>query len=375
MIYADHAATTQLDMEAYQAMQPYLLGEYGNASQPYSFARSAKKALRTARAEIADCIHALPEEIYFTSGGTESDNWAIKGTVSHIGQRTEIVTSSIEHHAVLRTCESLKRVGISVSVLSADGKGVVQPQTLSAAIGRQTRLVSVMFANNEVGTVQPIGTLCEIAHANGALFHTDAVQAVGHLPVDARSLGVDLLSASAHKFYGPKGIGFLYIRKGTEIEPLLNGGAQEFGLRSGTENVASIVGMATALRKSCATMQEETARLYAIEQAFLAALQSEGLDFIRNGHPAHIPGNVSVSFRGAMGETLLHRLDLMGIIVSTGSACDSKNTQISHVLKAMEIPESYALGTIRVSFGRENNVEDAEIIAKAIGEIIRSMSN
>ena len=375
MIYADHAATTQLDMEAYQAMQPYLLGEYGNASQPYSFARSAKKALRTARAEIADCIHALPEEIYFTSGGTESDNWAIKGTVSHSGQRTEIVTSSIEHHAVLRTCESLKRVGISVSVLSADGKGVVQPQTLSAAIGRQTRLVSVMFANNEVGTVQPIGTLCEIAHANGALFHTDAVQAVGHLPVDARSLGVDLLSASAHKFYGPKGIGFLYIRKGTEIEPLLNGGAQEFGLRSGTENVASIVGMATALRKSCAVMQEETARLYAIEQAFLAALQSEGLDFIRNGHPAHIPGNVSVSFRGAMGETLLHRLDLMGIIVSTGSACDSKNTQISHVLKAMEVPESYALGTIRVSFGRENNVEDAEIIAKALGKIIRSMSS
>lgn len=375
MIYADHAATTQLDMEAYQAMQPYLLGEYGNASQPYSFARSAKNALRTARAEIADCIHALPEEIYFTSGGTESDNWAVKGTVSHNGHRTEIVTSSIEHHAVLRTCEALKRIGVPVSVLNADGQGVVQPQALSTALSRQTRLVSVMFANNEVGTVQPIGTLCEIAHAHGALFHTDAVQAVGHLPVDARSLGVDLLSASAHKFYGPKGIGFLYIRKGTEIEPLLNGGAQEFGLRAGTENIASIVGMATALRKSCAAMQEETARLYAIEQAFLSALQSEDLDFIRNGHPAHIPGNVSVSFRGAMGETLLHRLDLMGIIVSTGSACDSKNTRISHVLKAMEVPEFYALGTIRVSFGRENNVEDAEIIAKAIGKIIRSMSN
>ena len=200
------------------------------------------------------------------------------------------------------------------------------------------------------------------------------MQAVGHLPVDARSLGVDLLSASAHKFYGPKGIGFLYIRKGTEIEPLLNGGAQEFGLRSGTENVASVVGMAVALRKSCAAMQEETARLYAIERAFLATLQSEGLDFIRNGHPAHIPGNVSVSFRGAMGETLLHRLDLMGVMVSTGSACDSKNTRISHVLKAMQVPESYALGTIRVSFGRENTIEDAEIIAKALGKIIRSMS-
>lgn len=374
MIYADHAATTQLDMEAYQAMQPYLLGEYGNASQPYSFARSAKKALRTARAEIADCIHALPEEIYFTSGGTESDNWAIKGTASLGGQRTEIITSSIEHHAVLRTCEALKRVEIPVSVLNADGEGVVQPQALSTVISRQTRLVSVMFANNEVGTVQPIGTLCEIAHVHGALFHTDAVQAVGHLPVDARSLGVDLLSASAHKFYGPKGIGFLYIRKGTEIEPLLNGGAQEFGLRSGTENVASIVGMAVALRKSCAVMQEESARLYAIERAFLATLQSEGLDFIRNGHPAHIPGNVSVSFRGAMGETLLHRLDLMGVMVSTGSACDSKNTRISHVLKAMQVPESYALGTIRVSFGRENTIEDAEIIAKALGKIIRSMS-
>ena len=375
MIYADHAATTQLDMEAYQAMQPYLLGEYGNASQPYSFARSAKKALRTARAEIADCIHALPEEVYFTSCGTESDNWAIKGTASLSGQRTEIVTSSIEHHAVLRTCESLKSVGVPVSVLNADEKGVVQPQALSSVIGRQTRLVSVMFANNEVGTIQPIGTLCETAHKHGALFHTDAVQAVGHLPIDVRNLGVDLLSASAHKFYGPKGIGFLYIRKGTKIEPLLNGGAQEFGLRSGTENIASIVGMATALKKSCAAMQEDAARLYGIEQAFLATLQSEDLDFIRNGHPAHIPGNVSVSFRGAMGETLLHRLDLMGIIVSTGSACDSKNTRISHVLKAMRVPESYALGTIRVSFGRENNVEDAEIIAKALGKIIRSMSS
>ena len=374
MIYADHAATTQLDMEAYQAMQPYLLGEYGNASQPYSFARSAKKALRMARAEIADCIHALPEEIYFTSGGTESDNWAIKGTASLSGRRTEIIASAIEHHAVLRTCEALKRVGVPVSVLNADGEGVVQPQALSTVIGRQTRLVTVMFANNEVGTIQPIETLCEIAHANGALFHTDAVQAVGHLPADVRRLGVDLLSASAHKFYGPKGIGFLYIRKGTEIEPLLNGGAQEFGLRSGTENIASIVGMATALRKSCATMQEDSARLYAMEQAFLATLQSEGLDFIRNGNPAHIPGNVSVSFRGAMGETLLHRLDLMGMIVSTGSACDSQNTRISHVLKAMNVSKDYALGTIRVSFGRENVIEDAETIAKALGKIIRSLS-
>ena len=375
MIYADHAATTKLDADAYQAMQPYLLEEYGNASQPYSFSRSSRKALQIARAEIADCIHALPEEIYFTSGGTESDNWAIKGSVLFHKERAEIITSSVEHHAVLRTCESLERIGVPVSRLKADGQGVILPQELSSAIGHKTRLVSVMFANNEVGTIQPIKELCEIAHAHGAVFHTDAVQAVGHIPIDVQKAGIDLLSASAHKFYGPKGIGFLYIRRGTEIEPLLHGGNQEFGLRSGTENIASIVGMAAALRKSCGTMQEDAARLCMIEQAFLEAIQHEGLDFIRNGYALHIPGNVSVSFHGTLGETLLHRLDLMGIFVSTGSACDSKNTRISHVLKAMKIPEPYALGTIRVSFGRENAVEDARIIAKALGKIVRSMSD
>lgn len=369
-IYADNAATTRLDKDALAAMLPWLQDEYGNASQPYSFARNPKKALADARATIAACIGAEPEEVYFTSGGTESDNWAIKGFLQYGDQRT-IITSGIEHHAVLHACESLKRLGFLVTYLPVNSKGIVMPETLEKIISNKAKLVSVMLANNEIGTIEPVKELAVIAHAQGALFHTDAVQAVGHIPVDVNALEIDLLSASAHKFNGPKGIGFLYIRKDTSIFPFFDGGTQERGMRAGTENVAAIAGMAAALGKSCEHMFETEQKLRTMERMFFETLCQSDVDFIVNGSENRVPGNINISIRGANGEMLLHRLDLKRISISTGSACDSVNTQISHVIRAINIPKEYAEGTIRVSFGRDNQVEDAYAIAKAIIGILR----
>ena len=369
-IYADHAATTQLAQEAFEAMKPYLMNEYGNVSQLYSFAREPKKALKEARAIIASCIGALPKEIFFTSGGTESDNWAIKGCALSGCREEAIITSSIEHHAILRSCAAVERLGYPVAYLPVDNSGTVLPAKLSDYISDRTRLVSIMLANNEIGTIQPIENLSEITHRYGALFHTDATQAVGHIPVDVNKQGIDMLSASAHKFNGPKGIGFLYIRKGIEISPLLDGGSQEHGLRAGTENVASIVGMAVALRLSCKMMQERAEHLHQLEWRLLQKLNENKLDYRFNGGKNHLPGLLSLSFKGADGEALLHRLDLMGISVSTGSACNSKSTELSHVLRAIDVPEEYAFGTIRVSFGYENTEEDVERIAAALKKII-----
>ncbi len=371
-IYADNAATTKLDNDAFEAMKPFLLEDYGNASQPYAFARKPKKALAEARALIADCIGALPEEIYFTSGGTESDNWAIKC----FGLRNDVrrvYTSAIEHHAVLNADKNATR-------LSVNTKGIVLPEVLeevlssddSPVLSCRSMLVSVMLANNEIGTIEPIKELAAVAHAHAALFHTDAVQAVSHIPIDVNELGIDMLSASAHKFNGPKGIGFLYVRKGTNISPYADGGAQEQGMRAGTENIASIVGMATALKKNCDEMQQTTEKLHALERDFLDTLRAANIDFIRSGAENHVPGNINISICGASGEMLLHRLDLKGISISTGSACDSVNTQVSHVIKAIGVPQEYAEGTIRVSFGRDNNVEDATEVAKAIISVISS---
>lgn len=370
-IYADHAATTKLNKEAFEAMIPWLTGEYGNASQPYAFARKPKKALAEARETIAKCINALPEEIYFTSGGTESDNWAIKGSAFSDPDKRATVTSAIEHHAVLHACASIERLGYPVTYLSPDPEGTVLPKALNAAMTDATRLVSIMFANNEIGTIEPIAELAEIAHSHGAIFHTDAVQAMAHMPIDVKAMGIDMLSASAHKFHGPKGIGFLYIRKGIKLQPLHDGGAQEFGMRAGTENIASIAGMAKALEISCAAREENAEHLRKLESTLLAHLKGAGLDFIRNGAKAHIPGNVSLSFKDADGEAILHRLDLMGICVSTGSACDSVNTQVSHVLRAIHLSDEYARGTIRISFGQDNTVEEAATIANSIVRIIR----
>lgn len=374
MIYADNAATTRLDRKAFEAMQPWLLEEYGNASQPYSFARKPREALAEARAMIAECIHAEPEEIFFTSGGTESDNWALKGMTMRNWNQRAIITSAFEHHAVLHACETIERAGYPVAYLWPDAKGIVTVDALKSYITEETFMVSVMFANNEIGSIQPIQELCRIAHEHGAVFHTDAVQAVGHVPINVQKLGVDMLSASAHKFNGPKGIGFLYVRHGTDLPTFIDGGAQENGMRAGTENIASIVGMAHALKANCAEMEMNRTNLLRLETELIDALNSFQLKFIRNGAENHVPGNMSLSFKGESGERLLHRLDLMGICVSTGSACDSKNTQVSHVLQAIRLDEAYAKGTIRISFGKYNSEEDAYQIAKALNKIIRTGS-
>lgn len=370
LVYADNAATTQLDSDAFEAMKPYLLSDFGNASQPYSFARSPKMALRESRQIIASCINAEPDEIFFTSGGTESDNWAIKGIAFASQSRKTTITSAFEHHAVLRACKAIERLGWPVAYLSPTVDGIIEPGDLEAIIAPSTALVSVMMSNNEIGTVQPIRELCHIAHKNGALFHTDAVQAVGHIPVDVKELDIDLLSASAHKFNGPKGVGFLYIKKGVSIAPLIDGGSQEYGYRAGTENVASIIGMAVSLKNNCVKLKENMARIVELENELLNALDDYQISYVRNGKGRTIPGNLSLSFVGHEGESLLHRLDLMGIQVSTGSACDSKSTQISHVLQAIRTDETVARGTIRISLGKESSLEDVGRIAAALKRIL-----
>ena len=369
-IYADNAATTKLDSDALNDMLPWLQDEYGNASQPYAFARKPKKALDQARSTIARCIGAQPEEIYFTSGGTESDNWVIKGT-SRCDARRATITSQIEHHAILHACKSIERLGYPVIYLPVNNEGIIFPDTLSSVITDETNLVSVMLVNNEIGTIEPIPELARVAHSHGAVFHTDAVQAVGHITINVKELGVDMLSASAHKFNGPKGIGFLYIKDGTKIFPYADGGAQEHGMRAGTENIASIVGMAVALKKNCDHMEQTQNKLRALESKFLDVLRLSNIDYIHNGNTNHVPGIINVSIRDTRGEMLLHRLDLKGIAIATGSACDSVNTQLSHVIQAIRVPEEYAQGTIRVSFGRDNEESDAVEIAKAIADILK----
>lgn len=368
MIYADNAATTKLDLDAFEAMQPFLLGEYGNASQPYSFANEAKRALNTARKTIADCIGAFPDEIYFTSGGTESDNWAIREGMKVKGGN--IVASCIEHKAVLNTCRALAEDGREVRYIPVDNYGVINTAVATELIDKQTSIVSVMLANNEVGSIQPIGELIRAAHLQGALFHTDAVQAVAHISIDVKEMGVDLLSASAHKFNGPKGIGFLYVRRGIKISPYIIGGAQENNLRAGTENIASIVAMAKALEINMHRLQDFQKKMYELEKILLERLRAAKLDFKVNGSSNKIPGNISISIKNAEGEVLLHRLDIRGICVSTGAACDSKKTQISHVLKQMHVPEEYALGTVRISLGYENTEKDVITIGNELINII-----
>lgn len=366
-VYADNAATTQLSHAAFEAMTPFLLDQYANPSQSYSFSRIARKALDKARATIADCIGALPEEIFFTSGGTESDNWVIQGAAK---QQMKIITSAIEHHAILAPCAFVESKGSNVEYLPVDSVGLVHPQTLADTISGNGHLVSFMYANNEIGTIEPIEELAAIAHRNDALFHTDAVQAVGHTHIDVKRQNIDMLSASAHKFNGPKGVGFLFIRNGIKWPPLIMGGMQENYHRAGTENVASIVGMATALQENIAAIDDNCTRLKRLEKRLLDELSAAKLVFIRNGSTNHIAGNISLSFPGFEGEMLLHRLDLLGISVSTGSACDSQNTQISHVLKAIGLPYEYAKCTIRISLGRYNTEHDVCAIATAIERIV-----
>ncbi len=370
IIYADNAATTKLDKAAFDAMTPWLLEEYGNASQPYMFARKPKKALADARATIAECIGAAPEEIYFTSGGTESDNWVIKSSAFSDPEKRATITSAFEHHAILRSCAAIERLGNPVAYMWPSKEGYITPEILEKYITDNTRLVSVMFANNEIGSIQPVRELCETAHAHGALFHTDAVQVVGHIKINVHDIGVDFLSASAHKFNGPKGIGFLYIRKGVKLLPYIDGGAQENAYRAGTENVAAIIGMAAALKENCNLLDQNQQHVLDLERLLLFRLDKAGAAYKCNGGIHKLPGLLSLSFPGKNGEAILHRMDIMGISISTGSACDGVNTEISHVLQAIRLSEDYAKGTIRISLGKNNTKEDVEKIAIALMKII-----
>lgn len=370
MIYADHAATTAISQASLEAMKPWLTEKFGNPSTLYSLARDPRKAISLARETVAAAIGALPEEIVFTSGGSEADNWAIKGTAFRHKAGAKIITSPIEHHAVLNSCVSLERMGYVIEKLPVDSEGVASPSALKVVLSPDTVLVSVMLANNEVGTLEPIPEMAKIAHEKGIAFHTDAVQAVGHIPVDVNELGVDLLSSSAHKFNGPKGVGFLYVRSGTDLVPLIDGGGQERGMRAGTENVAGIVGMAAALKDHIEHLEDEMLYLRNLSGQLLEELRKRNLDFIVNGSDRRIPGSLSISFRGADGERLLHRLDLMGTSVATGSACDSKDTVLSHVIRAINVPKEYAQGTIRITLGMDNTIEDVCQMAEQIKKIL-----
>ena len=369
IIYADNAATTPLDAAVFETMKKFLVEEYANASQPYFFAKKVKQALKSARETIANCINATPEEIYFTSGGSESDNWAIKGTAFSNPKKQLTITSALEHHAILNSCAAIEKLGYPVIYLQPTGEGLITAENLKKVITTQTKLVSVMFANNEIGTIQPVKELCKIAHDNGALFHTDAVQAVGHIPIDVKNLGVDMLSASAHKFNAPKGIGFLYIRKGVKISPLIDGGSQEFGFRAGTENIAGIVGMAEALKNNCDSLEKNQLHIKQLENLLLDNLNKSKISYVKNGGQNTLPGLISLSFENQNGETILHRLDLMRICISTGAACNGTSTKISHVLQAINLTENLAKGTVRISLGKYNITDDVVAIANAIKKL------
>lgn len=367
LIYADHAATTQLCDAAWVAMMPFLRDEFGNPSSLHSCAKTPREAVSAARATIAACIGADPEEIFFTSGGTESDNWVIKGTDG------VLMVSAYEHHAVLNAAASEESCGRKVVYVRPKVGGYLMPETLTKRWEAGIGLVSVMMANNEIGTINPIKLLADAAHKRGAMFHTDAVQAVGHIPIDVRDIGVDFLSASAHKFNGPKGIGFLYIRKGLKLKQLIHGGQQESGLRAGTENVASIVGMATALKFNCDRIKENAEHLEELVARFQDGLEglADKIIYPAMGVCPQLPGFISVSFPGRSAEGLMHMLDMKGIAVSTGAACDSKNTQISHVLKAINAPRAIAESTIRITFGPENTRQDVDAILAALKVLLR----
>lgn len=371
VIYVDNAATTKIDDEAFELMFDLQKNFFANPSSNYKLARSLKKILNESREKIATCINAEPNEIILTSGGTESDNWAIKSSVfANLSQNPHVITSSIEHKAVLNSCAAMEKLGCTVTKLPVNNLGEVNPADLQKNISQQTKLVSIMLANNEVGTIQPIKSLADFAHSAGIIFHTDAVQAVGHIPIDVKNLNVDMLSASAHKFNGPKGIGFIYIRNGLQILPYIDGGSQEFSKRASTENIPSIAAMALALEKNCRDMKSNSEKVSACAKILIDCLKNHSVDFILNGSDNRLPGHLSLSFKNCEGESILHRLDLKNICVATGSACNSNQTKISHVLQALKIPEDYIRGTIRITFGKYNSTDDAKNICKELLKIV-----
>ncbi|MDR1060577.1 MAG: cysteine desulfurase NifS [Clostridiales bacterium] len=373
-IYLDHAATTAVHPAVFEKMAPYFHGYYGNPSSVYSIARATKQAIDQAREDVAAAFGASAKEIYFTGSGTEADNWAIKGAAFAAaagGKGKHIITSAIEHHAVLETCEWLEKQGFRVTYLPVDEYGMVSLVDLQRAMRDDTALVSVMAANNEIGTIQPIQEIGRIARERGAVFHTDAVQAAGTLALDVARQNIDLMSISAHKFYGPKGVGALYVRAGTRIERFMHGGGQERGRRAGTENVAGIVGLAEALKLAVAGMDETNARLSALRDRTISAVLAAVPHARLNGHPTQrLPNNASFAFRYIEGESLLLMLDMKGIGASSGSACTSGSLDPSHVLLAIGLPHEIAHGSLRITFGTDNTQEDADRLVEALPPIV-----
>ena len=371
-IYADHAATTAMSEAAIAAMTQCMREEYGNPSSLYRIGQQAKETLENARQEIAAVINAEPREIYFTSGGSEADNQAIR-SAALAGKRkgkNHIISTAFEHHAVLHTLEQLKTEGFEVTLLDVHTNGVVRPEEVEAAIRPETCLVTVMTANNEIGTIQPIREIGEICRARKVPFHTDAVQAVGPLDIDVKAENIDYLSASAHKFHGPKGVGFLYARKGLPLLPLINGGAQEKGKRAGTENLPGIVGMAAALKESVSERDAEAARLTVLRDRLIAGLNAIPHSSLNGDAEKRLPGNVSFCFEGIEGESLLLLLDEKGISASSGSACTSGSLDPSHVLLAIGRVHDVAHGSLRLTLGRENTPEDVDEIIAAVKDVV-----
>lgn len=377
IIYLDNAATTQLDKAVFEEMQPYFVDYYGNPSSVYSIASESKKAINLARERVSNAINALDREIYFTNGGTESDNWAIKGIAQSYAEKGKhIITSKIEHHAVLHTCEYLEKQGYEVTYLNVDEDGLIDLDELEKSIRKETILITIMFANNEIGTIQPIKEIAEIAKKHDVVFHTDAVQAFGHVPIDVNDMNIDLLSASGHKVNGPKGVGFLYVRKNIKLKAFIHGGAQERQRRAGTENVPGIVGLGAAAKIAYEQLEERTKYLmehrdYLIEQI------EQNIDYIRlNGHRTkRLPNNVNFCFRFIEGESLLISLDMEGICASSGSACTSGSLDPSHVLLAIGLPHEIAHGSLRMTLSHSTTKEQLDFVVKELKGIVSRLRN
>lgn len=375
MIYLDNAATTKTAPEVVEAMLPYFTEYYGNASSVYSFAGNSKEAIAKSRESIADALGAKANEIYFTAGGSEADNWALKATAeAYKAKGNHIITTKIEHHAILHTCEYLEKNGFEVTYLDVDENGVVKLDQLKKAIRPTTILISVMFANNEIGTIEPIKEIGEIAKENGILFHTDAVQAFGQVPINVDELNIDMLSSSGHKLNGPKGIGFLYIRKGVKIRSFVHGGAQERKRRAGTENVPGIVGYGVAVERAVRTMKERTEKEIQLRDHLIDRVLKEVPYTRLNGHRTdRLPNNANFSFQFVEGESLLIMLDMEGICGSSGSACTSGSLDPSHVLLAIGLPHEIAHGSLRLTLSEETTLEDIDYVVEAIKGIVERL--
>lgn len=368
LIYLDHAATTPMSEEVRAAMEPYLKEKYGNASTVYGPGTEARKAVERARELIAETLQAKPSEIYFTSGGSESDNWAVKNlAASYKSKGRHLITSKVEHHAVLNSCEYLQKLGYEVTYLNVDESGRISLEELSDAMREDTTAVSVMFANNEVGTIEPVYQIGKLAREHQVVFHTDAVQAYGQIPVSVQYYQIDLLSASAHKFHGPKGVGFLYIREGIKLPSYIHGGSQERGKRAGTENVAGIVGMGKAAELAHRNMRIRIQREIMLRNYLMERVLHEIPDARVNGHRnRRLPGNVSVSFRGVEGASLLILMEEDGICASGGSACNTGESRISYVIEALGVPDDYAPGTVRLTLGKDTTKEEIDCAVESL---------